>query len=100
MATITYGGVKYKQVRNAVYCFKCKETVESLYQHDYKMCACGSVGVDGGILPGNRIIGKPEDMEIRHMYCAFVNGKRLWLPNWAIKIETILKDIMSTNDSV
>jgi len=98
MATISYGGVKYKQIRHAVYCLKCKETVVSLYQHDYKVCECGAVGVDGGILPGNRVIGKPEDMEIRHMYCAYVNGKTVWLPEWIVKIEHSPNAYISTND--
>lgn len=80
MNTIIYGGVKYKQIRHAVYCKNCRETVESIHEHDYVMCLCGSVGVDGGVYQGNRFIGKPEDMEIRGIYCAFVNGKQVWLP--------------------
>jgi len=45
------------------------------------------VGVDGGIFSGNRFIGKSEDMEIRGIYCAFVNGKQVWLPQTVAKIE-------------
>ena len=85
MATIIYGGVKYKQVRHAVYCLKCRETVESVHLHDYVMCLCGSVGVDGGIYEGNRVIGNPEDMEMRGMYCAIVNGKQIWLPSLLVQ---------------
>lgn len=70
---IIYGGVEYHQVRRAVYCKKCQETIESRHQHDFKMCSCGSTGIDW-----ERILG--VDAEPRHMYRAEVRGKRLWLP--------------------
>ena len=85
MSSITYGGVNYIQVRHAVYCKKCKDTVESKKRHDFKMCVCGSVGVDGGIESGNRVIGFLSDMEPRSMYCARVNNKLLWLPEGIAK---------------
>jgi hypothetical protein len=44
------------------------------------MCSCGSVGIDGGIVSGNRIIGDCENIEPRGMYAATVNGKKYWLP--------------------
>jgi hypothetical protein len=44
------------------------------------MCPCGSVGVDGGIGPSNRILGSLENIEQRSVYCADVNGKKFWLP--------------------
>ena len=31
MPSITYGGVEYIQVRHALYCKKCKETIESKF---------------------------------------------------------------------
>ena len=34
------------------------------------MCSCGAVGIDGGILDGNRTLGNLRDMENRSMYCA------------------------------
>ena len=68
MPSITYGGVKYIQTRHAIYCKKCKDTIESKFSHDFKFCSCGSVGIDGGISDGNRILGLLEDMEIRNMY--------------------------------
>jgi len=80
MATIIYGGVKYIQIRHAVYCKKCKDTVESKSVHDYKMCSCGAVGVDGGTLPGNHILGNLSDMEPRSVYTALINGKTVYLP--------------------
>lgn len=101
MATITYGGVKYEQVRHAAYCRKCNQTVESLHVHDYKLCMCGSVGVDGGISPGNRFIGRPDDIDIRDVYCAFVNGKTIWLPLSEypdVKIEISWQMYKCTND--
>lgn len=27
---------------------KCGDIIESEYTHDFKMCKCGAVGVDGG----------------------------------------------------
>ena len=80
MATIEYGGVTYKQVRHAVLCKKCKDTIESTYRHDFKYCSCGAVGIDGGIEAGNSILGNLEDMENRSMYRAIIGNKMLWLP--------------------
>ena len=76
---LVYGGVKYKKVRHAVMCRLCKETIESLYMHDYKLCKCGLVGIDGGIEDG-RLIGSLKNMEDRSVYCAKVAGKTIWLP--------------------
>ena len=80
MSTIIYGGVKYKQIRHAVYCKNCKETIESKDIHDLKYCSCGTVGVDGGIYEGNRIIGNNSDIEDRSIYQAIVNNKKYWIP--------------------
>lgn len=80
MSTIIYGGVKYIQVRHALYCKKCSDTIISNDIHDYKLCSCGAIGIDGGISSGNSLIGSLLDMEDRSIYCAIVNGKRVWLP--------------------
>lgn len=80
MPCITYGGLKYEQTRHAIYCKTCKTTVESKSTHDYKMCSCNTVGVDGGLESGNRIIGHKTAWEPRMMYVATVNKKKLWLP--------------------
>jgi hypothetical protein len=80
MSTIIYGGVKYVKIRHALYCKKCNDTIISYDIHDYKLCSCGAIGIDGGIYSGNSLIGSLLDMEDRSMYCAMVNGKRLWLP--------------------
>jgi hypothetical protein len=71
------GGVKYKKVRHAVLCRRCKETIESSdkHAHDYKVCACGSVGIDN-----DRVIGTITNMEDRSVYCAKIAGKTIWLP--------------------
>jgi len=91
MATIEYGGVTYKQVRHAVLCKKCKDTIESTYRHDFKYCSCGAVGIDGGIEAGNQILGNLEDMEDRSMYKAVIENKILWLPEEIIKRQFSLK---------
>ena len=45
----------------------------------FQMCSCGAVGIDGGILDGNRTLGNLRDMENRSMYCAIVQNKKIWL---------------------
>jgi hypothetical protein len=80
MPSIVYGGLRYTQTRHAIYCKKCNETLESKHVHDFKMCSCGAVGIDGGISAGNRILGNRSDMEDRSMYCAIVDKKKVWLP--------------------
>jgi hypothetical protein len=81
MPSIVYAGVKYTQIRHAIQCKKCLETIESKYIHDLKYCTCGAVGIDGGISDGNRILGNQSDIENRSMYCAIVGRKKIWLPH-------------------
>ena len=38
-----------KIIRNRAQCNKCKEIIESLFRHDFVMCKCGSIYVDGGL---------------------------------------------------
>ena len=33
---------------NKIRCKKCGEVIESKTVHDYRMCSCGAVAVDGG----------------------------------------------------
>jgi len=40
--------IKTKILRNRVQCSSCLEFIESLHRHDFKMCSCGAVAVDGG----------------------------------------------------
>lgn len=72
MPSIVYGGLRYEQVRHAIYCKKCKETIES---KTFKYCSCGAVGIDE-----THILGNLSDMEDRSMYCAIVHGRKVWLP--------------------
>ena len=85
MPSIVYAGVRYTQARHAIQCRKCLETIESKHIHDFKYCSCGAVGIDGGISAGNRLLGNLSDMENRSMYCAIVQKKKIWLPEFAIE---------------
>ena len=85
MPSIVYGGVKYIQTRHAIQCKKCLETIESKDIHDLKYCSCGAIGIDGGISDGNRSIGNLSDIENRSMYCAIVQNKKIWLPEFVIQ---------------
>jgi len=75
MSSVSYGGVKYIRVRHAVHCLLCKDTIESKGYHDFKYCSCGAIAIDDG-----RVLGDPKDVETRNIYCATINGKKLWLP--------------------
>ena len=85
MPSIIYGGLRYTQTRHAIYCKKCKETIESKHVHDFKYCSCKAVGIDGGISAGNRILGDLSDMEDRSMYRATIEKKKVWLPQTIIE---------------
>jgi len=37
-----------KIIVNKIKCKKCGDIIESKYTHDFKMCKCGSIAVDGG----------------------------------------------------
>jgi hypothetical protein len=80
MSPIIYGGIKYYQKRHAIYCKKCCEIIESSSEHDYRVCYCGCVAIDGGISPGNRIIGSKNNMEQRSIFIANIENKIIWLP--------------------
>ena len=49
-----------KIIKNSIRCKKCGTVLESNYTHDFKMCKCGSVGIDGGHMYLRRI-GNRED---------------------------------------
>ena len=85
MPSIIYAGLRYTQTRHAIYCKKCKETIESKHTHDFKYCSCKAVGIDGGISAGNRILGYLSDMEDRSMYRAVIEKKKVWLPQTVIE---------------
>jgi hypothetical protein len=94
MPYIRYGGVNYKQVRHAVHCKLCSDTLQSNHRHDFKMCSCGSIGIDGGLEPGNRILGDPENIEPRSMYSySYARDRVIWLPQDIV--ETIVLQKLS-----
>jgi hypothetical protein len=70
-----HGGLRYNKVRHAIFCKKCKDTIEAKHDSDFKSCICGSIAIDG-----DRILGAKADMEDRSVYCANVLGKKIWLP--------------------
>ena len=80
MPSIIYGGVEYIQVRHALYCKKCKDTIESKFIHDFKWCSCGAIGVDGGVSAGNHVLGDLASTETRSMYRATIGTLMVWLP--------------------
>lgn len=96
MPSIIYGSLRYIQVRHAIYCKKCKQTIESKSVHDFKMCSCNSVGIDGGILNGNSVLGNLDDMENRSVYCAYVMNKKFWLPEEVSRFSTRLSEEIIT----
>lgn len=34
--------------QNEARCRKCGDVIVSMHRHDFKMCKCGAIGVDGG----------------------------------------------------
>ena len=74
MNNIIYGGVKYTRIRHAIYCKKCKDTIESKFIHDFKYCLCGAIAIDD-----NRIIGDIINIESRNIYRAIVNNKYIFI---------------------
>src|SRR6478735_11820950 len=47
-------------VANKIKCLTCGDIIESLHRHDFKLCSCQKVGVDGG-LEYSRLMGNPFD---------------------------------------
>ncbi|MBB6447061.1 DUF7695 domain-containing protein [Bacillus benzoevorans] len=33
---------------NKIRCKKCDEVIESKHEHDFRLCSCGSIFIDGG----------------------------------------------------
>ena len=38
-----------KILRNRVECALCHDVIESLHRHDYRVCSCGEIFIDGGL---------------------------------------------------
>ncbi|MFY3792707.1 DUF7695 domain-containing protein [Ureibacillus sp. MALMAid1270] len=49
------GTVEKKLIRYRIQCKHCKEIIESKTEHDFQLCGCGAVGVDGGLNYPKRI---------------------------------------------
>ncbi len=80
MPSIVHEGVRYIQTRHAMLCKKCNTTIESKSRHDFVRCPCGAVALDGGIGPGNSVLGSLTDMEDKSVYRCVVNKKKTYLP--------------------
>ena len=101
MPSILYGGLRYTQIRHAIQCKKCSETIESKDIHDLKYCSCKAVGIDGGISEGNRILGNLSDIEERSIYCANVLKKKFCLPHALVEAHFQTKNqLLTTPNSV
>lgn len=44
-----------KLKRNRIKCKHCEDIIESKTEHDFKVCKCGKVAVDGGLVYGRRL---------------------------------------------
>lgn len=57
--------MKPKQIKkNAIRCTVCGDVIESTHVHDFKMCSCETVAVDGGKCYLKRCFkNSPEDYE-------------------------------------
>lgn len=47
-------------VRNAAECRRCGEVVESRHRHDFRVCRCGLIAVDGGLDYARRAVMEPD----------------------------------------
>ena len=57
-----------KLLFNAIRCNSCHDRIVSTHRHDYKMCSCKKVGVDGGLAYSRRIGNKEDWVE----ECAYI----------------------------
>jgi hypothetical protein len=51
-----------KIIRNRAKCLRCGDILESKYRHDFKICSCGKLSVDGGTAYIRRV-GNFEEFE-------------------------------------
>lgn len=47
---------------NAAQCTQCGDVIASLHTHDFKLCSCRRIGVDGGQTCRRRIFREPTDI--------------------------------------
>lgn len=50
-------------IKNVVRCKKCGDIIESKSTHDFKICSCGNVSVDGGLEYLHRCFQNKDDFE-------------------------------------
>ena len=53
-------------VVNRIKCNKCEDIIQSIHKHDFNMCSCKSVGVDGGISYLRRVGTDYTEMSLQH----------------------------------
>ena len=53
-------------VVNRIKCNNCEDIIQSIHRHDFKMCSCESVGVDGGVSYLRRIGQDYTEMSLQH----------------------------------
>jgi len=58
---------------NAIICKLCGDMLVSEYTHDFKLCSCKAVGIDGG-LSYTRLIGSIDNMEAVRDYESETEG--------------------------
>ncbi len=67
-------------IKNAAKCLNCGDVVESTYRHDFVMCSCGNLAVDGGKDYLKRSVGKHG---IKDMSQTGHDKKCWWHKDWA-----------------
>lgn len=53
-------------VANRIQCNNCKDVIQSFHRHDFKMCSCESVAVDGGVSYLRRVGTNYTEMSLQH----------------------------------
>ncbi len=53
-------------VVNKIQCNNCKDIIQSIHRHDFKMCSCNSVGIYGGTGYFRRIGENYTDMSLEN----------------------------------
>lgn len=62
-------------VRSRARCTKCGDVIESKYRHDFVMCKCGAIFLDGGH-DYVRVGGYPDDFVLMTEYEDDETGER------------------------
>jgi hypothetical protein len=77
MSSITFGGVQYTLIKNAIQCRNCDDIIESKKRHEYKECSCGKVAIDGGLDAGGTITGDPQHYTDLGEFCGVINNAKI-----------------------